>query len=77
MSILVNPWLELVHDNEIVYVIAAVDIEQQKPSSRESIYGIYEVSSDFLTDELLTKYNIDAPIETLWHDYIAHAKVAI
>ena len=60
-----------ISDHEIVYVTSAVDIEPQKPISRK-IYLWHKADFDHiksqatnLTDEFLTKYNSDTPIETL------------
>ena len=61
--------------HEIVYVTSAVDIELQKPIFWK-IYLCHKADFDHiksqvtnLTDEFLTKYNSDTPIEILWHDF--------
>ena len=60
-----------ISDHEIVYVTSTVDIEPQKPISQK-IYLWHKADFDHiksqatnLTDEFLTKYNGDTPIETL------------
>ena len=73
MNILLNPWLELVAMR--LFVTSAVDIELQKPIFWK-IYLCHKADFDHiksqvtnLTDEFLTKYNSDTPIEILWHDF--------
>ena len=67
--------LARISDHEIVYVTSAVDIELQKLISQK-IYSWHKADFDHikskatnLTDEFLTKYNSDTPIQTLWHDF--------
>jgi len=63
--------LAKISDHEIVYVTSAVDVELQKHIPRR-IYLWHKADFDHiksqannLTDEFLTKYDGDTPIETL------------
>ena len=54
MSILLNPWLELVHDHAITYVTSTVDMEQQKPIfPGESIYLWHKADFDQIKSQVI------------------------